>query len=101
MLSQICEDVSKLLVSYKHWHEKQISWHTWCKNNVGYFDTNKWLKSIGYYDVEKNKKWNYALELKNIKKYARLVDITKFIGQDGEKLSKAPQSWCYINKKNK
>lgn len=56
-----------------------------------------WLKEIGYYNLEGGdySNWKYRIKIADICKYEKPKPITDFLNRNGEKIMKAPQSFCY------
>lgn len=57
---------------------------------------DSWLMNMGYYDSDSSSYWEYAWELKDVKKYDKPLEIDNFYNKYGEKVIYPPQSYLYV-----
>ena len=57
---------------------------------------DEWLRKIGFYDEFGHSDYKFAYEVVNPIRYDTPRDLTSFTKRDGTVLSKAPQSFCYV-----
>jgi predicted transcriptional regulator len=62
-------------------------------------DCDDWLRSIGYYNEYDESFYDYAIGIANPIQYSKPIDITQFELTSGKKLTRAPQSWCYVKRR--
>lgn len=56
---------------------------------------DEWAKKIGFYNEEDTSYWKYAIILKKIHQFSKPRPIESFRNKKGDRIKKAPQSWCY------
>ena len=66
------------------------------KANKLLMECDAWLSEIGFYDDTDESFWRYAIELTDIVKYDKPMEIQNFIGKNNKPIRKPPQSWYYV-----
>lgn len=61
-------------------------------------DCDEWLKSIGYYNELDETNYKNYIELENPIRYSKPIPLENFRNLQGNKITRAPQSWCYVQK---
>ena len=59
-------------------------------------DCDNWLTKIGFYNENQESTWKYQINIKNSLRFQKPRDIEQFRLKNGEKLTKGPQSFCYV-----
>lgn len=61
-------------------------------------DCDDWLRNIGYYNDLDESNYKYMIEIENPIRYDNPIAISEFELLNGNKIKRAPQSWCYVKK---
>lgn len=67
------------------------------KNLIGQCD--EWLSTIGLYNDYEETSYRYGIVLKDAKRYNAAVPISAFADQNGNPITRPPQSWMYTLQK--
>lgn len=59
---------------------------------------DKWGNEIGFYDEYDESNWKIAILLENPVLFKTPRKIEEFRGRNGNNLTRAPQSWCYLQR---
>lgn len=61
---------------------------------------DEWLSSIGYYNECDETNYRNYIEVEDPIRYKTPLKLEDFKNLKGEKITKAPQSWCYVEELN-
>lgn len=62
-------------------------------------DCDDWLRDIGYYNECDESYYKKYIELELPQRYTTPIPVENFKNLQGEAIKKAPQSWCYVQKR--
>lgn len=69
-----------------------------CKEDDLLTRCDKWGKKIGFYNAYDESDWKIAILLENPVLFKTPRKIEEFRGRNGNNLTRAPQSWCYLQR---
>ena len=57
---------------------------------------DEWLKKIGFYNEYDESTWKYQINIKNVVKFEKPIDVNKFQLRNGNYITNGPQNFYYI-----
>ena len=57
---------------------------------------DEWLKKIGFYNEYDESTWKYQINIKNVVKFEKPIDVNKFQLRNGKFIKRGPQNFYYI-----
>ena len=73
--------------AYNQIKQKQTDFLSYCDN---------WLTQIGFYNEYDESIWKYQINIKNVVKFEKPIDVNKFQLRNGNYITNGPQNFYYI-----